>query len=112
MAYGLQIFNSLGQVELDFSTRHAIFIGTYGFTLPGGDHWQGLPTYGYVDVSVPNILPDGNWFCYPLAGKVYLEVFTGVVRVWAAAKNVSSVQYPNTFTYDYGQIPYFSVFRY
>lgn len=73
MAYGLQVFDSSGNLTLDLSSRISRLFGLYtyaSFTTPNA-----------VNVTVPGISNDGTWYAYVADPTLSCIIYAGYVNI-------------------------------
>lgn len=71
MAYGLQIFDGSGNLEIDISSRLARQITSFTITTP-------VPVYSQtINYYVTDMLNNGEWFFVGLPAKVGLSINAG-----------------------------------
>jgi hypothetical protein len=72
MAYGLQVFDSSGNLEIDVSSRLSRFVGIYYFNSAIDQT---------IDITVTGIVNDGTWMVTQIGEAGSIEIFTGYVRL-------------------------------
>ena len=81
MAYGLQIFDTSGNIVLDSSTRHMTLYGIYYFTVPANVPVVGGDTSPVtININVPGINPS-EFYAFTLASRSKVTVTTDTVSI-------------------------------
>jgi|LakMenEpi03Aug12_release.lakeMendotaPanAssembly.Ray.scaffolds.fasta_scaffold2009148_1 hypothetical protein len=72
MAYGLQVFDSSGNLEVDISSRLSRFVSIYYFNSAIDQT---------ININVPNIVDDGTWMVSQIGEAGSVQIFTGYVQI-------------------------------
>ena len=100
MAYGLQIWDSGGNITLDISDRITRILSTYTGTL---NYPSGYYTY-LTTISVPGLLANGQVFC-----SIKFTDNTNPNDLWSAYSYIAESMdiYSNSYKYSAGTITYY-----
>ena len=77
MAYGLQVFDSSGNLEIDTTTRVMSLYAIVSLTLPTPTSTALYET----TVSVPGVLPNGEFSGYLSTNRCKVEMLTDMVKI-------------------------------
>jgi hypothetical protein len=71
MTYGLQVFDSGGNLEIDISSRLAKLIGTVQAVIPSQPYASSITYQTYTFMGISN---DGNWFIFGLTDGIGITI--------------------------------------
>lgn len=81
MAYGLQVFDSSGNLEVDVSSRLSRYIGSVTFQTALFDFSSEAPKP--QNINFTGISNDGTWFVGNLPGSIGIQINTGYITVYS-----------------------------
>lgn len=82
MAYGLQVFDSSGNLEVDVSSRLSRYMGTIVFQENGPEDTSYPPNS--QNINFTGITNDGSWFIGNLPGSFGAEIHTGYITIYSS----------------------------
>lgn len=102
MAYGLQVFDSSGNLEIDFSSRHANLYGVYSISSYVSTQPFSVAPYTYpppltLTIPIDYILADGTFHICNTNGNIKYKIYNGYI---------TAVLWTIPYTYDYSLYTY------
>ena len=88
MAYGLQVFDSSGNLEIDVSSRLARLIGVLNINLNKPGFYA--ISYSSTNYAFTGIADNGNWFISGLPDKCSAKIFNGYITLYVHPKTVAN----------------------